>query len=192
MPAEFTLARLAKSRCAESMVAWGRFGDAAISLLAERRWTRSTANPAPTSTPIIAARCARGKLVRADKDKGEYWFCSGYKKGCKVKVDDHEGRPKPAHRCKKCGQLLVKREGKNGPFWGCSSYPVCAASYSDSGGQTGFMIFSFLKLRKKTAAALSGVLIGAGSLVGLCLYGRIFRSSHSLANSARSPCYCSS
>ena len=32
------------------------------------------------------------------------------------------------------------------------------------------MIFSFLKLRKKTAAALSGILIGAGSLWGLYLW----------------------
>ncbi|MDF1766619.1 MAG: hypothetical protein P1V29_09565 [Gammaproteobacteria bacterium] len=32
------------------------------------------------------------------------------------------------------------------------------------------MIFSFLKLRKKTAAALSGTLIGAGSLWGLSLW----------------------
>lgn len=32
------------------------------------------------------------------------------------------------------------------------------------------MIFSFLKLRKKTAAAVSGTLIGAGSLWGLSLW----------------------
>lgn len=32
------------------------------------------------------------------------------------------------------------------------------------------MIFSFLKLRKKTAAALSGILIGAGSLWGLSMW----------------------
>ena len=32
------------------------------------------------------------------------------------------------------------------------------------------MIFSFLKLRKKTAAALSVILIGAGSLWGLSLW----------------------
>ena len=35
------------------------------------------------------------------------------------------------------------------------------------------MIFSFLKLRKKTAAALSGILIGAGSLWGLSLWHNI-------------------
>ena len=32
------------------------------------------------------------------------------------------------------------------------------------------MIFSFFKLRKKTAAALSGILIGVGSLWGLSLW----------------------
>ena len=35
------------------------------------------------------------------------------------------------------------------------------------------MIFSFLKLRKKTAAALSGILIGAGSLWGLSRWQNI-------------------
>lgn len=28
-------------------------------------------------------------------------------------------------KCPKCGNTLVKRQGKYGPFWGCSSYPVC-------------------------------------------------------------------
>jgi hypothetical protein len=35
------------------------------------------------------------------------------------------------------------------------------------------MIFPLLKLRKKTAAALSGILIGAGSLWGLSLWQNI-------------------
>ena len=28
-------------------------------------------------------------------------------------------------KCPKCGNLLVKRCGKYGEFWGCSSYPDC-------------------------------------------------------------------
>ncbi len=86
--------------------------------------------------------CTR-KLVRADsthgeekeRGKGDYWFCSGYNKGCKVKLDDLDGRPKPAYRCKRCGKLLTRREGKNGSFWGCSSYPTCTASYNDIEGR---------------------------------------------------------
>lgn len=28
-------------------------------------------------------------------------------------------------KCPKCGSTMVKREGKNGTFWGCSQYPKC-------------------------------------------------------------------
>ena len=28
-------------------------------------------------------------------------------------------------RCPKCGATMKLREGKQGLFWGCSSYPVC-------------------------------------------------------------------
>ena len=37
------------------------------------------------------------------------------------------------------------------------------------------MIFSFLKLRKKTSAILSGIIIGAGSLWGLTMWQNISR-----------------
>lgn len=60
-----------------------------------------------------------------------YWFCSGYKKGCKVQLADIEGTPETVNRCRECGNLLVKREGKNGSFWGCSDYPKCSRTYSD-------------------------------------------------------------
>ncbi|WP_281258749.1 topoisomerase DNA-binding C4 zinc finger domain-containing protein [Avibacterium endocarditidis] len=28
-------------------------------------------------------------------------------------------------KCPKCDSPMVKRAGKNGPFWGCSKYPTC-------------------------------------------------------------------
>jgi putative DNA topoisomerase len=71
--------------------------------------------------------CTR-RLVKAD---GNYWFCSGYSKGCKVTLEDENGVPKTAFRCQECGSLLVKRNGKNGCFWGCSEYPECSTTYSD-------------------------------------------------------------
>jgi hypothetical protein len=37
------------------------------------------------------------------------------------------------------------------------------------------LIFSFLKLRKKTSAILSGIIIGAGSLWGLTMWQNISR-----------------
>jgi ssDNA-binding Zn-finger/Zn-ribbon topoisomerase 1 len=78
--------------------------------------------------------CTR-KLVKAETG---YWFCSGYSKGCKIKVADLAGKPAPSFRCGKCGNLLVSRKGKNGDFWGCSEFPVCSATYSDVDGRPDF------------------------------------------------------
>ncbi|MBR4760860.1 MAG: topoisomerase DNA-binding C4 zinc finger domain-containing protein [Lachnospiraceae bacterium] len=33
--------------------------------------------------------------------------------------------PELLKKCPKCGSLLKKRNGKYGPFWGCSGYPDC-------------------------------------------------------------------
>lgn len=40
------------------------------------------------------------------------------------------------HTCPQCGKgVLQPRNGRNGKFWGCSSYPACKAAYDDAGGQ---------------------------------------------------------
>ena len=74
--------------------------------------------------------CTR-KMVRADPEKGDYWFCSGYAKGCDVTLAEKDGHPEPAFKCPRCGSLLAKRQGKNGEFWGCTSYPSCKSSFND-------------------------------------------------------------
>ena len=81
--------------------------------------------------------CTR-RLIKAGKAKGDYWFCSGYSKGCKVTLPDYDGVPEAAYQCQKCSQLLVKRSGKNGVFWGCSDYPNCSASYNDDDNRPKF------------------------------------------------------
>ena len=85
--------------------------------------------------------CTR-RLVKANKGKDVYWFCSGYSKGCKVTLADNNGVPEPAHRCPNCGNLLVKRKGKNGIFWGCSEFPHCKATYSDLNDEPDFDLFT--------------------------------------------------
>ena len=85
--------------------------------------------------------CTR-RLVRAAPDKGEYWFCSGYSKGCKVTLADVAGKPEQAWRCPACSNLLVLRTGKNGPFWGCKTYPACKASFSDLNGRPDIDLFT--------------------------------------------------
>ena len=80
--------------------------------------------------PLCTRRLVKAN-PQASRDRGEYWFCSGYSKGCKVTLADHNGVPETAYRCLDCGQLLVRRNGKKGQFWGCSAYPECTASYRD-------------------------------------------------------------
>lgn len=84
--------------------------------------------------------CTR-PMVKSSKGRGTYWLCTGYKKGCKVRLKDQDGRPEVAYRCRHCGQLLKRRKGKNGMFWGCSSYPDCTETYNDKHGKPDFAIF---------------------------------------------------
>ena len=41
-------------------------------------------------------------------------------------------------KCPQCGSPMILRQGKNGPFWGCSRYPECRASADDKGGKPVF------------------------------------------------------
>ncbi len=51
-----------------------------------------------------------------------------------AKFADVEG----VFKCPKCGSALVKRKGKNGEFWGCTSYPKCRATFDDKNGKPDF------------------------------------------------------
>lgn len=37
--------------------------------------------------------------------------------------------------CPQCGKPLRLRDGKHGPFWGCSGYPKCTVTYPDQDGR---------------------------------------------------------
>ena len=41
-------------------------------------------------------------------------------------------------KCPNCGSALVKRNGKNGIFWGCANYPKCRTSFDDKDGKPDF------------------------------------------------------
>ena len=41
-------------------------------------------------------------------------------------------------KCPECGAPMVLRNGKNGPFWGCSKYPECRATADDKDGKPVF------------------------------------------------------
>ena len=58
-----------------------------------------------------------------------------------AKFADAEG----VFKCPNCGSALVKRNGKNGEFWGCSAYPKCRTSFDDKVGKPDFDGKKFLR-----------------------------------------------
>jgi ssDNA-binding Zn-finger/Zn-ribbon topoisomerase 1 len=98
----------------------------------------------PSETPDERYRCpvCTRPLARASADanstSGDYWYCLGYNKGCKVRLADDNGRPARAWRCPDCGHLLKQRKSRNGVFWGCSQYPLCQARFPDREGRPRF------------------------------------------------------
>ena len=46
--------------------------------------------------------------------------------------------PEGVFKCPRCGSALVKRNGKNGEFWGCAAYPKCRATFNDKNGAPDF------------------------------------------------------
>lgn len=94
----------------------------------------------PASCPELGCDA---ELVRRDGKFGVFWACSEspktHCKGVKCSSCDGVMIPSPggficnkrgcgetATPCPKCGRApLVKRDGKNGPFWGCGRYRKC-------------------------------------------------------------------
>ncbi len=88
--------------------------------------------PAPVETDITCPACGRKMMLR-QSDRGPFLGCSGYPR-CKT-VLNADGTP-IAHpesdnaaatdrTCPKCGKPMVVRQGRYGPFLGCSGYPKC-------------------------------------------------------------------
>ncbi len=89
-------------------------------------------------------------LVKRSGKNGDFWGCRAYPE-CNAIFDDDNGKPdfdrkvrsarllkEGAPKCPKCGGALVKRSGKNGDFWGCSTYPKCTATFNDKDGKPDF------------------------------------------------------
>ena len=58
-----------------------------------------------------------------------------------AKFADAEG----VFKCPNCGSAMVKRNGKNGEFWGCSAYPKCRTTFDDKAGKPDFDGKKFLR-----------------------------------------------
>ena len=48
---------------------------------------------------------------------------------------DPESKEGSTFNCPECGAPLRRREGKMGPFWGCSEFPKCRATLNDTHGK---------------------------------------------------------
>ena len=80
----------------------------------------------------ICPRCG-SKLVKRNGRNGPFWGCSNFPK-CRYTRDIGDNRVNESDNikennnadfCPRCGSKLVKRNGRNGPFWGCSNFPKC-------------------------------------------------------------------
>ncbi len=123
-------------RCgAELVVRSGRFGDfVGCSRYPECDYIQGKEERTPAEE--IGEGCPQcGKpLVRRTGRRGPFIGCSGYPKCRYVRPEPGaEGSATPARqvaeatgeKCPDCGQELVKRMGRFGPFVSCSGYPKC-------------------------------------------------------------------
>ena len=58
--------------------------------------------------------------------------------GNSKKTDGKKSTKKSSIKCPRCGAPMFLRNGKNGPFWGCSSYPECKMTANDKNGKPVF------------------------------------------------------
>ena len=110
-----------------------------------------TAKIKPAEGAVICPRCKVGVMVKRKRKDGtkDFWSCSNFPK-CKMACDDKNGKPdfdakksvkppKNAVMCPRCKVgFMVKRNGKNGEFWGCSNYPECRMTCDDKNGKPNF------------------------------------------------------
>ena len=97
--------------------------------------------PKDISDPVMTALweqaledIASGKIpIEAFLKKQCDWLTNRISQLDNMKI---EGATTPKHVCPTCKKgHLRKRKGKDGPFWGCSNYPDCTASFKDKGGK---------------------------------------------------------
>ena len=55
---------------------------------------------------------------------------------CAAAVNAKFHEPAESYKCPRCETgILVRRNGRNGIFWGCSNYPNCTMTCNDNGGK---------------------------------------------------------
>lgn len=87
------------------------------------------------------------------RSKKFYWRCtrpaSDEKPECPLRMDNDGAlgdaigqgpkvKPDERYKCPECAKPMARREGRKGPFWGCSGYPNCTATCPDKDGEPDF------------------------------------------------------
>jgi DNA topoisomerase-1 len=92
---------------------------------------------APELTEHECPNCKR-KMMKRKGRFGPFLGCSGYPECQTIVGLDREGNPKPPKapakptglKCQKCGNELVIRDSKRGPFLSCGKFPRCRNTIS--------------------------------------------------------------
>lgn len=83
-------------------------------------------------TDLICEKCGAKMVIRWGR-RGEFLACSGYPecKNSKNFTTDENGKISvqeeqvTEHKCSLCGEKMVVKQGRFGPFLACSNYPKC-------------------------------------------------------------------
>lgn len=87
--------------------------------------------------------CNKSQLKKINGKNGTFWKCQN--KECEKTFRDNKGKPdftikekaspSEQYRCLTCNSKLIRRNGKYGYFWSCSTYPKCKTVYKDNDGE---------------------------------------------------------
>ena len=75
------------------------------------------------SNQILCPRCKTGHLVLREKEGRRFYGCSNYPY-CTYTINDMRAVERNK-RCPVCGDFMIYREGKFGPFFSCRRFPHC-------------------------------------------------------------------
>ncbi len=106
---------------------------------------RAFTPPAPEQTGVHCPRC-RAPMRRRSGPYGEFWSCTRFPQCKGTRRVQEQAAPSPEPHsddgmdqapvpCPSCYAPLVRRNGRNGAFWGCSRYPGCRTTVADRNGK---------------------------------------------------------
>jgi DNA topoisomerase-1 len=108
-------------------------------LIAEVKAANQAPLPPSLTVKHDCPKCSSKKMIKKISKYGPFLACATWPK-CDGTLsidgsDSTKASVETGHTCPKCSNILVKRKGKAGEFYGCKAYPVC--KYSAGIGEDG-------------------------------------------------------